>query len=121
MQLHPCLARPADAHDVQCPFKATPPTPFCAEHHEEYLALNERKAASTRESDRLRTVVEDMIAEGTGGYTRARDVRRDIAVVRAYVESLRDAIETSVVLVDRFYADGEFDGLQVGIGGKLME
>ncbi|KAI1784180.1 hypothetical protein LXA43DRAFT_245218 [Ganoderma leucocontextum] len=103
-----CEAIPADSDQTpRCPDRAISPLKFCREHAEERRALEERERIAARDADRLKPVVEDMVAEGAEAYIRLRDVRKDERVVRLYSESLERQIGAAVALKTRFFSDGE--------------
>ncbi|KAI0760698.1 hypothetical protein C8Q74DRAFT_247347 [Fomes fomentarius] len=115
MQLHTCLALPSGNSETPCPDQVVQPLPFCRIHFEQYCALKEAKASAALDAKRLSRTVEGMIKEGTDGYMRASDVRKDTEVVRWYLTALdkeRDARET---LKTRFFSSEENHAGETGL------
>ncbi|TBU23885.1 hypothetical protein BD311DRAFT_672945 [Dichomitus squalens] len=86
----------------RCTNRAVPSFPFCSEHAAEHHVLEERIRMAAREVERLKPIAEDMVAEGTTGYTGIREIRRDARVVRLYMESLDGQINAAVALRTKF-------------------
>ena len=121
MQLHQCLALPISALTASpddaiearepCLLKVSPPSPFCPAHEDEYRALLLRKAAATREAERFRVLVDDMLAnDAAAASAAAPDARgraRDKAIARMYADALGEVVDAMRELKVRFYVDGE--------------
>ncbi|KAI0687588.1 hypothetical protein C8Q76DRAFT_266597 [Earliella scabrosa] len=102
MQLHTCLARTTDDLNVPCSSRASPPLSFCRQHYEECCALKEIERSAALEAERLEGIVDKMIEEGAGAYTKVRDVRKDAAVVRLLLEAFKRYSEAREVLKTQF-------------------
>ena len=70
-----------------------------------------RKAAATREAERFRVLVDDMLAnDAAAASAAAPDARgraRDKAIARMYADALGEVVDAMRELKVRFYVDGE--------------
>ena len=125
MQLHQCLALPVSALTASpddaietrepCPIKVSPPSLFCPAHEDEYRALLSRKVAATREADRFRVLVDDMLTnDAAAASVAAPDARgraRDKAIAQMYADALGEVVNAMRELKVRFYVDGKSQAL----------
>ena len=77
------------------------------EHVEELRALKEREHTAVRDADRLKPIIDQMLAEGVEVYTHVREVQKNKLFVRLYLESLEQQIGAAVALRTRFFSESE--------------
>ena len=77
------------------------------EHVEELRALKERERSAVRDADRLKPIIDQMLAKGVEVYTHVREVQKNELFVRLYLESLERQIGAAVALRTRFSSEGE--------------
>ena len=100
-----CKAIPADNDQTaRCPYRAIAPSAFCQEHAEEHRAVKEQERTATREADRLKPIVDDIMAQDADAYARSREIRKDERVVGLYLESLEQQMDAAVALKTRFFS-----------------
>ena len=100
-----CKAIPADSdQSPRCPYRASAPSDFCRKHAEEHRTLEEQKRTAAREADRLKPIVDDIMAQDAEAYARSREIRKDERVVGLYLESLAQQMDAAVALKTRFFS-----------------
>ena len=77
------------------------------EHVEELRALKERERTAVRDADRLKPIIDQMLAEGVEVYTHVREVQKNELFARLYLESLEQQIGAAVALRTQFFSEGE--------------